>query len=312
MKALVSIILLNYNGAEDTIACLESLQKITYKTYKIIIVDNNSSDNSMLQLESYLKAHTANHFTVFNSFDEAIQSEEKQKKVTLLQTGKNGGYGYGNNIGIKYALKKYADYILVLNNDTIVKSDFLEPMVLMCEEDKNIGIASGKIYFYDRPDTFWFNGGKYIPCTAKVEHSNFNEKDVGQVPNEPITFISGCMWLIPKDIFSAVGLINEEYFMYIEDLEFCQRVLNKNYTLKICDSSYILHKAGSASGGHLSDFSVYWMAKNKIRFISNNIQLPCNITAYIYTILGMSLRWVYKRKFKQFFIHIKGILDAVR
>jgi len=311
MNAIVSIILLNYNGAEDTIACIDSLLKNLYTNYNIIIVDNNSSDNSMAEIKSYLQLKTS-VFSVFNSPDEAMQSQNTQKKFTLLQTNNNNGYGYGNNIGIKYALKNSADYVLILNNDTIVNSNFLEPMVRMCEKDQDIGIVSGKIYFYDKPDTIWFNGGKFSPCTAKVEHFNFNEKDIGQTPSEPITFISGCMWLIPKKIFNNIGFINEDYFMYVEDLEFCQRVLKKGYTLKVCGDSHILHKAGSASGGHLSSFSVYWTARNKILFITNNITAICKVSAHLYNIFIVPLRWIYKRKYKLFSIHIKGTIDAIK
>lgn len=303
----VSIILLNYQGADDTIACLKSLQKITYPNYRIVVVDNASPDDSMEQLSNYLKSQNSDEMTVFDSPDEAMLSSHSPTKFSLLQTGHNGGYGHGNNVGIKYALKNGGDYVLVLNNDTVVDPGFLEPMVQMCENDSSIGIASGKIYFYDRPDVIWFNGGKFHPCTAKVEHVNFNEKDTGQIPPEEITFISGCMWLIPKKIFVEVGYINEDYFMYVEDLEFCQRVMALEYKLEICQLSHVWHKVGSSSG-HWSTFFAYWMAKNKMRFITNFLKGKCRLSAIIYHVFYTSLGWILHNRYDLFVSHLKGIL----
>ena len=265
---LVTIILLNYNCAQDTIDCLRSLEKISYSNYKIIIVDNASTDDSVDKIKNYL----VDNKVQYSLFDFLNQEEEDSKDVliSLIKNNHNGGYGYGNNVGIKYALKNKADYVLILNNDTIVKSDFLEPMVWMSKKDQRIGIVSGKIYFKQKTDIIWFNGGKFSTLTGKTTHFNFNEKDVGQLPSEPITFISGCMWLIPRQVIEKVGLINEEYFMYIEDLEYCQRVIGMGYTLSIASESNIFHKVGSSTGGRYTSFSVFNRTKNMNKFLLNN------------------------------------------
>jgi len=305
----VSIILLNYNGFDDSISCFQSLQQISYVNYDVIIVDNASPDASMDKFVAYMQEQEIEH--VFFKSPEVALQDGSIAKVSLIHSDFNGGYGYGNNIGIKYALKNGADYVLILNNDTIVNPDFLEPMVQMCEEDTNIGIASGKIYFYDRPDTFWFNGGKLHQCTAKAEHFNFNEKDVGQIINEPVTFISGCMWLIPVEVFKRIGFINEEYFMYVEDVEYCQRIVKQGYKLKVCGDSVIYHNVGGTSGGHLSDFSVYWMARNYYSFIKENVNGLCKIIAFGYLIIFKPIRWLLKRRFSLFKNHVVGLFDAV-
>lgn len=306
----VFIVLLNYNGYEDTIDCFKSLQKISYDNYDIVIIDNDSPDMSLDDIIAYMQENDID-FKYYASPEKLIDNAGNCPKVSLIQSGFNRGYGHGNNIGIKYALHNGADYILVLNNDTVVEPDFLEPMVEMCEKDKNIGIASGKIYYYDRPDTLWFNGGKFDTSTGKVKHNNFNEKDIDLVSNESITFITGCMWLIPKKVFDDVGFINEEYFMYVEDLEFCKRVLDKNYKLIISSNSVIYHKVGSASGGVLSSFSIYWMAKNKVKFIKKNIQKKYWIIAFTYLIFTNSIRFILKNPtlIKN---HIKGIIDGIK
>lgn len=303
----IFIILLNYNGYNDTICCLESLKKISYPGINIVIIDNDSSDNSVDKICNYLDAKCTDYIT-FNNQHAATPCEKTIPYITIIQSGRNGGYGHGNNIGIKYALAQNADYLLILNNDTVVDPGFLEPLVEMAENDKKIGIISSKIYFYDRPDRLWFNGGRFNPYTAKVEHYNFNEKDIGQEPLKENTFISGCLWLIPQKIFKEVGLINEEYFMYVEDLEYCHRVLKHGYTLKVCDKSHVLHKVGSSSG-NWSPFFAYWMAKNKIKFIKEHLTGICKLTALSYHIFYSSLWWLSHRRLDLFRAHVKGILE---
>jgi len=268
----VCVVLLNYEGSIDTIACLDSLRKSSYKNLRIVVVDNASTDHSVAALNNYFYKNSSSNFYCYETVDCAMGSDSISRKYTLIQSQVNGGYGAGNNIGIKYALKHNdTDYILIINNDTIVQHDFLEPMVQLCEDDKTIGIASGKIYFEDRPDVIWFNGGKYNPCTAKVEHVNFGEKETGQKTLEQNTFITGCLWLIPRKTIESVGLINEDYFMYIEDLEYCRRVLSKGFSLQVSELSKIYHKVGSSTGGRFSDFSVYWRVRNMNLFIREHV-----------------------------------------
>lgn len=305
----VSIVLLNYNGFEDTIACLKSIKDISYENYNIVIVDNASTDDSCEKLESYLKINVAS-YSKFHSPKEAMENNVNHEKYTLILSNYNGGYGYGNNIGIKYALNNAEnDYFLLINNDTIVESNFLEPMVEVCEADKDIGIASGKIYFHDRPDVIWFNGGKLQSCTAKINHINYEEKDIGQITPYENTFITGCLWLLPKNIIHDVGLINEKYFMYVEDLEYCQRVLNSGYKLTVCKKSIIWHKVGGSGGGELSAFSAYWMARNKVKFIMQYSNKYCKVIALSYLVFYDSLRWLRRKNMALLFSHLKGMLD---
>jgi len=307
----VSIVLLNYNGAEDTIECLKSLDNISYRNCSIVIVDNASTDDSMGRIEDYLLSLNAGH-TIFSSSNEAMESDELQSKLTLLQTGHNGGYGYGNNIGLKFALKYGGDYFLILNNDTVVEPGFLEPMVARCEEDKSIGIASGKIYYYEQSNIIWFNGGKYHPYTAEIVHANILENDVGQKPPEIITFISGCLWLIPKNVISEVGLINEEYFMYVEDLEFTQRVLRAGYKLAVLEQSHIWHKVGSSTGGRFSEFSIYWRTKNMFKFIrKENRNVFILISVILFFNIKQIIKLIREKKINLIFVQIKAILHAV-
>lgn len=304
----VSIILLNYNGYNDTIECFKSLQQITYPNYNIVIVDNNSPDNSIEDINSYMKDNKIESIYFSNLEDSKISSSKDY--VTLIQSGFNGGYGEGNNIGIKYALKNEAEYILVLNNDTIVEKDFLEPLVNELINDKNIGIISSQIFYEDRREVFWENGGEFNTLTGRVSHNNFNEKfDINKDYKSDCTFLSGCLWLIPKRIFEKVGYINEEYFMYVEDLEFCQRVINNSYKLKVSSKSKIYHKVGGSSGGEISSFSIYWMTKNYLKFMLNNTNILIWPLFIFNNVIRFSIRFIYLKKFELIKKQFKAILD---
>ncbi|MCL1049564.1 glycosyltransferase family 2 protein [Shewanella abyssi] len=301
----VSIILLNYNGADDTLECLQSLFSVSYRHFNIIVVDNKSTDDSVLKIQRFL---LNNGFSCSAKDDTYVSGA---LAIQLIQSEHNGGYGCGNNIGITSALADDADYVLILNNDTIVTSDFLEPLVVCCESDASVGIASCKILLHDQPDRIWFFGGKFHPITGAVEHFFFHELDRGQTMKERVSFISGCLWLIPSKTFAKVGLLNAEYFMYVEDLEFCQRVLNNGFRLDVSDKSKIYHKVGG-SNGHWSLFSVYWMSRNKMRFLWDTLPPLKRLCPMTYQALFMSIKWLYKRRIDLFYAHVKGIFHFLR
>jgi len=260
------IVLLNFNGANDTLECISSLQSASSDFQGIILVDNCSTDDSLAVIESYFK-NTGFDYRRFDSPSAAFAAPSPTERLILILSDSNNGYGHGNNIGIRYALKSQADYVLVLNNDTVVKNDFLRPLVSCCMQDPSVGIVSPKIFFHHEKDRIWFNGGNFNPLLGKATHANFNEIDVGQKPPSRLTFSTGCAWLLPRQVIEDVGLINETYFMYVEDLEYCHRVLAAGYTLRVAQESHIWHKVGSSTGGNLSSFSVYWRTRNMVRFL---------------------------------------------
>ena len=155
MLPKVDIIILNYNGYKDTIECIKSLQDITYNNIDIIIIDNNSTDNSEYEIKKFIS---------------------KSNNIQYIQSGKNIGFSGGNNIGIKLSLEKKSDYICLLNNDTVVEPDFLEPLIDIMEKDKSIGITSGKIMYYDEPTKIWCAGGYIDEIKAFNDEKGKNGK----------------------------------------------------------------------------------------------------------------------------------------
>lgn len=235
MQPKVYVILVNYNGFKDTIECIESLQKIDYDNYKMIVVDNASTKKVSKDQEKFIESNTI-----------------------YIKNNKNAGFSAGNNIGIRLAKKEKADYVLLLNNDTTVTSNFLRDMVSILESKNRQGMLSTKINYYWDPDKSWFEGGTFNFATAKTSH--FHEKR-GNDTIEEVTFLSGCLMLIPMGIIDAVGMLEENYFLYAEDTDYCCRVLQKGYHLYYAPDIVIYHKEG-ASAGKNSDIKQYYIERN--------------------------------------------------
>lgn len=237
----VSIVLVNYKNYNDTLKCLKSLEKINYPNISIIVVDNDSKDNSV----EILRKHTDN-------------------QVKIVESGFNGGFAFGNNIGIRMALAENSDYVLLLNNDTIVDRDFLAPLIFAAENEKNVGIVSSRIMFYPDTDKIWYAGGRIDWNNLRAIHYGLKEQLTDKYLNKTtVDFASGCCMLIPKEVIKAVGLLPEEYFMYFEDMDYCIKVMDKGFKIKYVPESVIYHCVSSSSGGDGSPFIIEWQARSR-------------------------------------------------
>ena len=206
----IAIILVNYNGVNDTFECIESLSTSTYNNFKIIVVDNKSTDNSAQILRKY----------------------QSKYNYILLEAKNNDGFSSGNNIGIRYAVEHKFDYVLLLNNDTLVDKHFLKELILTQNYYENKAIISSKIYYaYDR-NRIWYAGGTFNKITSRTEHIGIHEIDCGQFNEEKkVSFISGCCMFIPIEAILKVGYMEDLYFLYCEDTDYGCRFLEKGYDL---------------------------------------------------------------------------------
>ncbi|MFM9328706.1 glycosyltransferase family 2 protein [Paenibacillus mesotrionivorans] len=239
MSPLVCIVLVNYNGFHDTVECIKSLKKISYDNYRIIVVDNGSTvqpdDSELLFIKS-------------NSL--------------YIAGGQNLGFSGGNNIGIKHSKEYNPDYYLLLNNDTIVEKDFLSILVEASIMNVDAGIVCGRINFYDNRDRLWFAGGKIDFRNIATKHCGYMDFDSEIYhQNSWVSFATGCLWLVPRGTVENVGLLNEDYFLYCEDTDYCLRVLNFGLKILFVGKSRIYHKI-SASTGNGSDLQNYYMMRN--------------------------------------------------
>ncbi|KNY26572.1 glycosyltransferase family 2 protein [Pseudobacteroides cellulosolvens] len=245
LEKLVCAILVNYNGVEDTRECVESLLASNYENLHIIIVDNASQKGRV-------------------EYDDIIRNE----KCDILYMKQNIGFAGANNVGIRHALQYKPEYVLIINNDTVVEPNFLSPLINACNESSENGIATGKIYYFDERELIWF-GGSYFDsklCECKIdgigkkEEERHNEKKY-------IPFATGCLWLIPVSVIQKVGLMSEDYFLYYEDADYCERIKKNGFRICYVPESVIYHKE-SRSTGKGSDLYHYYNTRNYLIFIS--------------------------------------------
>lgn len=282
---MIAVVLVNYNGAEDTIDCIQSLQQLQYKDYKIVVVDNKSTDDSINKLSSF----------------------DTKGIIKLLKADENNGFSAGNNIGIQYALDVlHADYIWLLNNDTVVMPESLSELLKGFESDNNIGITTAKTFYWSNKSMIWYAGGAINNKTSRTEHWRYGEIEKKECPrlerNTPVTFISGCCMLIKREVFEKVGNLDEDYFLYDEDSDFCLRTTAAGYTLMYCPNAVIYHKV-SASTGKITGIAQYYSVRNKLWLIKKNFKGINNLIALCYANLQMWFRcmkheieWKYYKK----------------
>lgn len=270
MVPLVYIIIVNYNGYKDTIECVNSIEDIDYSNYRIIVVDNGSTNNSLIKLES-INSGICN----------------------VLSSRENLGFSGGNNLGIKYALENEADYILLLNNDTIVTKDFLRILVEDAEKLTEKAILTCKInYNYDR-EIIWYAGGSFSKVTSRTTHFSIGRTSSNINKLTEVSFISGCCMLIPNEIIKKVGLMPEEYFLYCEDLAYCCDIVDNNYKLFYEPNSLIYHKV-NASTGSASYMLSYYTVRNKLYIIKKYCDFK--IVAFLYIIFE-TLKRIFKLEY---------------
>lgn len=258
----ISIIILNYNSWKDTSECLSSLSKIRSKhNVSVIVVDNGSQE----------KIHNAKL---------QIQRALGDMPFSYIQTFENLGFSGGNNVGIRKAFGSGADYVLLLNNDTLVHKNFIDPLVATSKELSDSALIGPKIYFAsgfefhkdrykskDRGNVIWYAGGKIDWKNVIASHEGVDEVDKKQFDKRKETdFISGCCMLFPKEVFDRVGTLDEKYFLYYEDTDLCVRAKKKGVKLVYEPASAIWHKNAQSSGESGSVLHLYYQTRNRLIF----------------------------------------------
>jgi GT2 family glycosyltransferase len=241
----VTIIVLNWNGRSDTIECLGSLRNITYPNYKILLVDNASVDGSV---ECFRQMYP---------------------DIDMILNTENLGFAGGNNVGIRKALEEGVDYLLLLNNDTVVRPDFLDGLVSTAESDDTIGIVGPKICFYSDPEKVWSAGGVINMFTGTIGNLGEGSLQASLHGTRKVDYVSGCALLIRASVARRIGLMDERYFLYFEETDWNVRAHAAGYASVVNYDVSILHKAG-ASVGKVKDSDYYYGPRNLPMFISKN------------------------------------------
>ena len=287
MISKVAIIIVNYNGYLDTKACVESIQKIKVEKgllYSIIVVDNGSSQQDEKCIE-YLKNNTI-----------------------FLEVNENKGFSGGNNIGIRYAIEKDYTHVLLLNNDTIVEVDFLDKLMKCVLTRTNVGAAIGKIYYYDEPDILWYAGGSVDYNIGMVWQHGNGKKDMGQYDKEyEVGFVTGCMMLIPIEVIKKIGVLEEDFFLYAEDLEYSLRIHANGFKMYYFPEAVIYHKVGASSGREeISMNTQYYMVRNIYKAFFKYQTCTQRVKSVAYNFLR-HIKYILNGKYK-----FKIVLEAYR
>ena len=234
----VYIIILNYNGSDDSINCIESIQNSIYKNYKIILVDNNSDDDSITKIVNYLNSSNLKYDFLNQS---CVDSDENNSdNIIIIKTSKNLGYAFGNNIGIKYALQNDdCDYLWILNNDNIIRENSLLKLI---ENSNNKTVYGSKVLKYKNPELIDSIGGVLNPYLLTSGHNFSNTLDSKSAKKvDFLDYIHGTSIFFHKDIINSIGYFDETYFMYYEDVEFSLRAKKNGYKLQINQNSVVYH-----------------------------------------------------------------------
>jgi GT2 family glycosyltransferase len=236
-EPLVFVIVLNWNGLADTTECLRSLSLLEYQNKRIVVVDNGSKGA------------------------EAVKIETAFPLVTVIRNGENLGYAGGNNVGIRYAVKNAADYIWLLNNDTIVPPDCLTVLVAAGEKRSRVGLLSPLIYGYAPPYAVEFAGGVLHDQAEEQSTLTLSEAREAAGESSP-TLLWGTALLLKRRVAQVVGVLDERYFAYHEDIDYCLRAITAGFETLIVPEAGLYHKRGRSLGSERSPIKEYLQVRN--------------------------------------------------
>lgn len=264
----VSIIVLNWNRREDALACLASLGQVSYPQVGTVLVDNGSTDGSVEAVAARFPA------------------------TYIIATGRNLGYVGGNNRGLAYALSTDADYVLLLNNDTVVEPGFLEPLIAYADAQPTVGMISPKIYLYDTPRHISFAGACFSPY-GSLHHPGFGEPDPTPQDGPPVetVYVPGCALLARRQLVERIGLLNPDYYLLFEDVDWCFRARRLGYHSVLVPESKIWHKESQSFGGKASPRYLYYFTRNHLLFIRRNIGGRRRLKWLYYSLRGYRWHW---------------------
>lgn len=259
-KIKVGVVVLNFNGRSDTLDCLASLEKLTNKEADptVFVVDNNSHDKSVEEIR------------------------EKFPKIEVIANSVNLGFSGGNNVGIKKALQTKADFILLLNNDTIVEPNFLDELVKFGRSHPRVGILGPTLKFKRGFEVFYDLGGKINPWFGRTTHKTVSLL-ADQLPSK-VDYLSGACLLIRSAVINKIGMLEEDYFFGFEDVEFCLEARKNGFEIYNVPTSIVEHKI-SGSVGQTSPLKIYYLLRNNLRFFYRNLILPRNLFGYFYLVV---------------------------
>lgn len=242
-EPLISIIILNYNGLNDLKECFDSLYNLNYKNLELVLVDNNSQDKSV----EFVK--------------------ENYKKVKIVKLKKNYGFAQGNNYGVS---QSSGEYIILLNNDTVVDKNWVSELVKIASSSKSIGVVGSKIYYFDDKTTINFAGSSnnILGQCTQIGENRTDSKLINKVRKS--FFVCGAAMLFKREVYQKIGLFDPKYFIYYEDADFCWRAWIFGYDVLLVPGSFLYHKIGRTMRNYKRNR--YLAERNKVRTLLINYE----------------------------------------
>lgn len=269
MDPLIFVVILNWNGRKDTLECLDSLLCAKYANYRIIVADNASSDGSV----------------------EAIRHSFPSVQVVVNEG--NLGFAEGNNRGIARALEGNADFVLLLNNDTVVDPDILGSLIEAAKRMPNGGVFGPKMYYHSQPNRLWYAGGYWDVSSLSFGEYGAGEEDVGQYDVLAETeWVIGCAMFVRVEVFRRIGLLEPMFFLNNEEIDFCSRARRAGYSCVYVPKARLWHKISVSFGGEFSPLKEYFSARNRLLWARRNAIPSLRFRIYIKSLKALVKRFV--------------------
>ena len=262
----VAVVVVNWNGKDYTLECLQSLQEQQRAAIEIVLVDNGSTDGSV--------------FAVHQQFPGAV----------IIESGANLGYAGGNNLGLVYALDHGFEHILVLNNDTILEPDCTYKLLLDLRFHPDAAAAAPKSYYFEPPNKIYFAGGK-INRDGTVHHIGDGCND-GPTYSKAIdvTWLNGCAIMFRSSALREIGLFEPDFFLFFEDTDWSLRARRAGYRLRLVPDARLWHKGSASFGMPTSPLALYYHTRNQFLWIERNFPLPEKLVLFYFALVQVGVR----------------------
>jgi hypothetical protein len=239
----VTIIIVTFNGLNDTLECLNSISKATYGNLRVILVDQNSKDGTV----------------------DAVRAQFP--RVDLIENPVNDGFTGGNNLGMGAAMEQPTDYVFLLNNDTIVEPGLLEKLLAPMEADMGIGIIGPTMLFYDEPNTIWW-AGSYVDWRGRSCSTDYG-RPIGALDMQlrETGFVCGCGMMIRRAVLEEVGFLDNRFFIYFEEVDLCARAHHAGWKIMYLPSAKLWHKISRVNASIGNEFGIYHWQRNRLLYL---------------------------------------------
>ncbi len=283
---LVYGIILNWNGSEETIACLHSMQAQTYLNLHLLVIDNGSVDDSVQKIKS--------------AFPD----------ISLIENDTNLGFAGGVNVGLRHALAAGAEYVLILNNDLVIDPNCVMEMTNCLQED--IAFVTAVIYYTNDPNRIWSIGGHIHPLTLEKTSDARGILDTGQLTDVlSRDFVPGGATMMSRIALEKIGLFDERFFLYYEDADISLRALRAGLKSIVATKAKMWHSVSASAGGTDSPRERYWMARSSIIYFYKHARLK-QIPIIIFWRTGSALRTTYRLLRKGNYLALRSYWRGLR